>query len=156
MKDSYSIMKKLVKNFEEVLCSFFLVTMVFIVIANVFSRYLFDSPIYWAEEVATISFVWLVFVGASAVYKNKMDIGIDVIIKKLPHKLQSKLVFLVYLLLLGINGSIFYLSIIFTKSSLLKPMPVLGISSAVVNLALVVGFGLITFHTLRFIKQGGK
>ena len=68
------------KNLEEILCGFFLVAMVSLVIVNVLLRFIFNYSITWAEEVSTICFVWSVFVGASAVYKHKMDIGIDVLV----------------------------------------------------------------------------
>jgi len=140
-------------NLEEILCGFFLVSMVSLVIVNVLLRFLFSYSITWAEEVSTICFVWSVFVGASAVYKHKMDIGIDVLIKTLPDSAQRYIRLLVSLTLLAINGYIFYMSIVFTSISWIKPTAVLGVSSAVFNSALIVGFGLITLHTLGFIRQ---
>ncbi|MBX2847538.1 MAG: TRAP transporter small permease [Acidiferrobacterales bacterium] len=143
----------LVRNFEEILCSAFLVTMIVLVIVNVFLRYLFSYSIYWAEEVATICFVWCVFIGASATYKHKMDLGVDVLVEKTPANVQKFIRFAVKMILLAINGYIFYMAIVFTKIAWDKPTAVLGISSAVLNSALIVGFGLITLHTLRFIYQ---
>ena len=98
-------------------------------------------------------FVWLVFVGASATYKHKMDMGIDVLITKTPQKVEQSIRFAVRLLLLALNGYIFYMAIVFTKIAWVKPTAVLGVSSAVFNSALIVGFGLITFHTIRFLWQ---
>ena len=141
------------KNLEEILCGFFLVTMVCLVIVNVLLRFLFNYSITWAEEVSTICFVWSVFVGASAVYKHKMDIGIDVLILRLPIQAQHYMRLLVSVLLLLINGYIFYMSIVFTSIAWIKPTAVLGLSSAVVNSALIVGFGMITAHTIRFIRD---
>jgi TRAP-type C4-dicarboxylate transport system permease small subunit len=140
-----------IKNLEEILCGFFLVAMVSLVIINVLLRFLFNYSITWAEEVSTICFVWSVFVGASAVYKHKMDIGIDVFILRLPLQGQRYVRLIVRFLLLLINGYIFYMSIVFTSIAWVKPTAVLGVSSAVVNSALIVGFGMITVHTLRFI-----
>lgn len=143
-------------NLEEILCGFFLVFMVSLVIVNVLLRFLFSYSITWAEEVSTICFVWSVFVGASAVYKHKMDIGIDVLILMLPASSQSYIRLLVSVILLAINGYIFYMSIVFTSISWIKPTAVLGVSSAIFNSALIVGFGMITFHTLGFIKDDIK
>ena len=140
-------------NLEEIVCGFFLVSMVGLVVVNVLLRFLFSYSITWAEEVSTICFVWSVFVGASAVYKHKMDIGIDVLILALPSSAQAYIRLLVSLLLLLINGYIFYMSIVFTSIAWVKPTAVLGVSSAVFNAALIVGFGMITFHTLGFIKS---
>ena len=140
-------------NFEEIVCSVFLVTMIVLVIANVFLRYLFNYSIFWAEEVATICFVWCVFVGASATYKHKMDMGIDVLITKTPPAIEKAIRLAVTLVLLAINGYIFYMAMIFTNIAWVKPTAVLGVSSAVVNSALIVGFGLITLHTIRFLHR---
>ena len=63
---------------------------------------------------------------------------------------------LVSILLLLINGYIFYMSVVFTVIAWSKPTAVLGVSSAIFNSALIVGFGLITFHTLRFIREDFK
>ena len=141
------------KYFEEILCAIFLITMISLVILNVILRSLFDYSIFWAEEVATICFVWCVFVGASATYKHKMDMGVDVLITKAPKHIERFIRFIVSLTLLAINGYIFYMSIIFTKIAWVKPTAVLGISSAALNSALIIGFGLITIHTLRFLSR---
>lgn len=143
-------------NLEEILCGFFLIIMVGLVIINVLLRFLFDYSITWAEEVSTICFVWSVFVGASAVYKHKMDIGIDALILRLPLEAQYYIRLLVSFLLLLINGYIFYMSIVFTSISWVKPTAVLGVSSAIFNSALIVGFGMMTFHTLGFIREDFK
>ena len=143
----------LLKNFEEILCAGFLVFMVGLVITNVLLRYFLSYSIYWAEEVSTICFVWLVFLGASATYKHKMDIGIDVLVLKTSKKMQRYIRASVDALLLVLNGYIFFMAIMFTRFSFEKPTAVLGVSSAVLNLALVFGFGLITLHTLRFIGK---
>lgn len=146
-----STLKRFITHFEEIVCGVFLVTMIVLVIINVFLRYLFNYSIFWAEEVATICFVWCVFVGASATYKHKMDMGIDVLIRKAPFKVEQAIRFMVHLILLVLNAYIFYISIVFTSIAWEKPTAVLGISSAVFNSALIVGFGLITLHTVRFI-----
>jgi len=141
------------KHFEEILCSAFLITMISLVIINVFLRYLFNYSISWAEEVATICFVWCVFIGASATYKHKMDMGIDVLIRKAPPQVEKLIRFATDLVLLAINGYIFYMAIVFTNIAWVKPTAVLGVSSAVFNSALIVGFGLITLHTIRFLHR---
>jgi len=148
-----STLKTFFKHFEEVLCTVFLITMIALVIINVFLRYLFSYSISWAEEVATICFVWCVFVGASATYKHKMDMGVDVLITRTPPKIEKCIRFLVRLLLLAINGYIFYIAIVFTHIAWAKPTAVLGVSSAIINSALIVSFGLISLHTFRFLYR---
>ena len=143
-------------NLEEIISGACLVVMVGLVIVNVLLRFLFNYSITWAEEVSTICFVWAVFVGASAVYKHKMDIGIDVLILKVPFPTQHYIRLSVSFLLLLINGYIFYMSIVFTSIAWVKPTAVLGVSSAIFNAALIVGFGMMTFHTFGFIRDDIK
>ena len=63
MKDSLG--KRILKNLDAWFAGFmFAITMVLVII-NVFSRYFFNAPIAWVEEVATSCFVYTVFVGAA-------------------------------------------------------------------------------------------
>ena len=148
--------KFFIKNFEEFVSGFFIVITVLVVILNVFLRYVFNMGIYWAEEVATISFVWSVFIGASATYKHRMNLGIDFLTKRGSQRTQTKVKFVVDMMLLMITGYIFYLSVIFTRVSSIKPTAVLGISSAYVNSALMFGFGLMIIQTIFFLIQDLK
>ncbi len=144
-------MNSMIKNFEEIIGGIFIVITVSVVILNVVLRYFFNIGLYWVEEVATTAFVWSVFIGVSAAYKRKMHIGIDILTNILPQTFQPFVAVVVDLLMIVINGYIFYLAIIFTRASSIKPTAVLGISSAWVSSAILVGFALVTFHAIRFL-----
>lgn len=144
-------LKSLLNNIDEILCGTALLAMISLVSINVFSRYVFNFSISWAEEVATICFVWSVFMGASATYKKNLDMGIDLFISKVPEAYRLAVAIVTRCILLAITGYIFFMAIVFTKIAWMKPTAVLGVSSSVFNSALVVGFGLITFYTIRFI-----
>ena len=145
------MLKQWLANFEEILCGGFLLVMVVTVIVNVLLRYLTPYSLFWAEELATICFVWAVFIGASATFKRKMDISIDVVVNALPRAWQSWLRLFVAVGVLILSLFIFYISIVFTVIAIEKPTAVFGVSSAVVNSALIVSFGLISWHALRFL-----
>lgn len=144
-------MKFFVKNFEEIVGGVCLTITTLVVILNVILRYFFNTGLFWVEEVATTAFVWSVFIGCAAAYKRGMHIGIDVVTRMLPDSLQPAIQLMVHALMIVINGYIFYLSIIFTRASAIKPTPVLDISSAWVSSAIMVGFALMTFHAIRFL-----
>ena len=148
--------KGIMENLEEILSGAFLCLMVLLVIINVFLRYFSDYAIYWAEEVATICFVWAVFLGAAATYKRKMDIGIDLLVKRASAPSQAVIKLISSCALLLLNGYIFINSLIFTAIAFDKPTAVLGVSSVVVNSALSVGFGFIAFHSLRFLHANWR
>lgn len=143
--------KKWFKNIEEIISCFFIMITVVVVIMNVILRYGFNVGLYWAEEVATTSFVWSVFIGASACYKRNMHIGIDMIKELFPVKAQRIIDLIVHFLLLLINGYITYLSFIFIQQSAEKRTAVLGMPASYVSASLLIGFGLMGIHSLIFI-----
>ncbi len=139
-------MKKL--NIDEIISCTFLSFTIIIVIMNVIMRYFFNSPIRSAEEIATICFIWSVFVGGAAAYRKKMHMGIDILTQLLPEKYQEWIKLVVNTIMVVINGTFAYLSIKFSIASRMKPTAVLGISSLYVNLSLVLGFGLIFIYSI--------
>ncbi|NWF93792.1 MAG: TRAP transporter small permease [Syntrophaceae bacterium] len=77
-----------VKYFEEILSGVFMVLMFLATFANVLARYIFNSPIQWAEEFSRYAFIWVVFLGAVVCSKHKRHIGIDSLVKILPGRIQ--------------------------------------------------------------------
>jgi|GEM_PF-99831 len=146
-------LKKIFSNFDLILSGFFLCITVLVVIVNVALRYLAHGGIFWAEEVATTSFIWSVFVGAAAAYRYNMHIGIDLVSKFGPPAWRSFVAVVIDSLMLVINGYIVYLSILFTNSNTLKRTPVLDIPAFYVNMALTVGFTLMSLYALGFLYR---
>lgn len=149
-------MKKILNNLEEIIAGIFICITVFSVIINVMLRTFGGSPISSAEEIATTSFIWSIYIGGAACFKKKMHIGVDMLVQLFPKKLQKIFMILVNIFITILTGVLFYLSIIFTKYSISKPTSVLGISSAYVNSALIVGFGLILIHSVGFTLNAVK
>lgn len=156
--------KFVLNHFEEVLASIFLIITTSLVLLNVFLRYFMKTGLYWTEEVSTSCFVWCVFLGAASGYRRGMHLGVDILVNKLPPALRKLVRILVDLVLLVTNGYIFYLSTVFVRWSYIKPTAVLGVSSAWVSSALLVGFGLTTIYSVVHLwndikkspEEGGK
>jgi TRAP-type C4-dicarboxylate transport system permease small subunit len=145
--------KQLLSNFDLIFSGFFLCITVLVVIVNVTLRYLSLGGIFWAEEVATTSFMWSVFIGSAAAYRYKMHIGIDFVSRFGPLPIRRFIAVLIDCLMLAINGYIVYLSIIFINANKLKRTPVLDIPALYVNLALTVGFTLMVLYALNFLYR---
>ncbi len=149
-------LKKCINYFEEIFAGTFLIITTVLVIINVFLRYFMNTGLYWSEEVATGCFVWAVFLGASAGYKRKMHVGINMITNALKPTLRAIVIFLVDIILLFINGYIFIIALEYLKISSRKPTPVLGISSAFISSAILVSFFLMSLYTIGFLITDGK
>ncbi len=145
--------KELLGNLDIVVSGFFLCITVAVVIVNVGLRYLANGGLFWAEEVATTSFIWCVFIGAAAAYRYKMHIGIDFISKFGPRPWRASIAVVIDCLMLLINCYIVYLSIHFIQANKLKRTPVLDIPAYYVNLALTAGFSLLALYALIFLYR---
>jgi TRAP-type C4-dicarboxylate transport system permease small subunit len=150
-----ALLSRLHKNFEVILSASFLSITVGVVILNVIIRYVFDSGLYWAEEIATSAFIWSVFIGSAAAYKLKMHIGIDLITKLFPEKVREIISSVINLLMALVNGYVCYLSILMINANKLKRTPVLDVPAMWINLAITVGFGLMTIHSIQFLVTEG-
>lgn len=150
------LLKSIPKDGEVILSACFLTITVAVVVLNVILRYLFQSGLFWVEEVATTCFIWSVFIGAAAAYRHKMHIGIDLITKLFPQKTRDIISIVISVLMVLINGYITYLSTLFIQQNRLKRTPVLDIPALYVNLAITVGFSLITIHAIAFVIRETK
>lgn len=74
------------------------VTMAFIVILQVFCRYILNHSLFWSEELARYLLVWLTFLGASVAYYRNMHPGVDVIYSRMPPEFKRYSRIIVYLL----------------------------------------------------------
>ncbi|WHH56935.1 TRAP transporter small permease subunit [Petroclostridium sp. X23] len=109
------------KNFEEIISGTALVIVLAIVIFNVFMRYIFSISFNWAEEIATMGFVWTVFLGTSACYKRGMHIGIDIIIHFILNSLERLMELGTGILLIVANAYLTYLSWVFSIAAWVSP-----------------------------------
>lgn len=98
------------ENILNIAIAFSLAAMSLAVFLNVILRYIFDSGLTWSEEISRYFFVWLVFLGAIAALKDKMHLGVDLVVKALPRNAQ-KVVFVIsnalvlYILWIVVDGS---------------------------------------------------
>lgn len=81
---------------EIVLCVLLLGNVVVNIGAQVVSRYLFNYPLVWVEELATYSFIWGTFVGASVGLKYGRHVRIETFVGRLPRRSRAALQGLVY------------------------------------------------------------
>lgn len=96
-------MNNLVFRLEQIvkwLMALALSVMVVLVFGNVVLRYAFDSGIAWAEEVARLMFVWLIFLGAILALRHHAHIGVEMMQERLPRKARLACAVLSHLLML--------------------------------------------------------
>lgn len=96
-------MKQLVPRLEHIvewLMALALAIMVALVFGNVVLRYVFDSGIAAAEEVARLMFVWLIFLGAILALRRHAHLGVEMVQARLPVKARRLCAVVSHLLML--------------------------------------------------------
>ena len=121
-------MKDFLKKFELYLGSIFISVTICVVIMNVFTRYVLKFTYFWAEEVAVGCFVWTIFLGTAAAYRQKALIGVEALVVLLPKKIRK----------------------IVEASTSSKITVALEISYAYINTSIILAFGLMTIYSLIF------
>jgi TRAP-type C4-dicarboxylate transport system permease small subunit len=83
---------------EKLLSSFFFVVMVIIIFTAGFGRSI-GYPIRWAMDASTFLFAWAVFFSADLAMRNNRHVSVEVLVSKLPKKLQNYIILLNYLII---------------------------------------------------------
>lgn len=76
--------------------------MVGAITTQVFTRYLFNRPIIWVEELATYSFIWGAFVGASLGLKYGRHVKIETFVDHLAPRAKAATRILVNLIIIAV------------------------------------------------------
>jgi TRAP-type C4-dicarboxylate transport system permease small subunit len=94
---------------ELLIASLLLGAIVVLVFAAAVMRF-FGHPLIWSIDLAQLMFVWLCFFGAARAMRSKSHIGIDLLVRWLPHRHRLTLelaigaIIIVFLLLLAREG----------------------------------------------------
>jgi len=144
--------KWLVLHIEEIISVTALAVMLCSIFYNVLMRYCFRAPTAWADELSMICLAYVTFVGGAAAYKHNLHFGIDVLLDKLPKKIQlivrqvTNLAFVVmfaYVTVLGYK--------LFDKA--VKVFNYTGWSYKIMDAALPLGFLSMTIYATYFLIQ---
>ena len=143
------------RYFEEVICCTGLAIIAVCVIAQVLARYVFQIALHWTEEVAAISMVWSVYMGASLCVRERFHIRILVGVKALPRRLGRIVVFMADLCwaafcLFMLKVSWEFLAVGWKYTSL---SPSLGIDQFYPQTILFIGYGLMLVRLIQLYIQ---
>lgn len=110
-----SLAKKLLNHFEVYAGAGIFIIMTILLFVQIVTRYCFGHAVTWAEEVATILFVWMVYLGVAAAVLSRKHLKIDAFVEMLPFKAKKTLLIISNVIFLA-----FSLYIIFPMMSLVN------------------------------------
>jgi TRAP-type transport system small permease protein len=76
---------------EANIAAFLMALMLVMMAYQIVTRYIFDSPSEWTEEVMRYTYVWIVFLGSSAAIADKSHVAITLLSEKLSVRQRSVL-----------------------------------------------------------------
>ncbi|WP_232324796.1 TRAP transporter small permease [Halobacillus mangrovi] len=101
---------KLLEKIQLTIGVLFLLTFFITIVIQVVTRFMGVSAV-WTEEVATYSFIWSVFMGASVMLNRREHFQFDFLLKKLKGKGKDSLYLINDIILLVFSFAIFYFGI---------------------------------------------
>ena len=75
---------------------------------QVLCRFVFMFPAVWTEEVARMSFVWLIFLGAAIGVKEGTHLVLDMLASAVGPRLRRTMQIAILALIIGLSGIILY------------------------------------------------
>ncbi|MCR4431290.1 MAG: TRAP transporter small permease [Tepidanaerobacteraceae bacterium] len=153
-----AIRRYLIK-FEEYLLVLLIGAMIAVTFAQVFFRFVLNSPLAWSEELARYLFVWITFIGASIALHRWGHFQVDIVVNLFPRKVKKKIESVVYILILVFAFIMMYYGFVLVQYASGQLSPALQLNMAVPYFALPLSGLLIFFHTLErllFDDNGGK
>src|SRR5690554_6142746 len=76
-----------------------LVALIVSVSANVVGRAVFNRSLPWADELARMLFIWLIFVGAAAAFARYEHIAVDILVRRLQSRAAHGLFLIQHLII---------------------------------------------------------
>lgn len=136
------------RHIEEIICCTALCIIAISVFSQVMARYIFEIALHWSEEVAAVSMVWAVYMGASLCVRERFHIRILVAVHALPLRLSRFVIFiadftwaLFCLFMLQISWD--YLQVMWKFPSI---SPSLGLNQFYPQTVLFIGYGLMLYR----------
>ena len=140
---------RFVGNVSDHLVGWLLLFSVLLNVAQVFTRYALNDPLFWTEEMVRYTTVWLTFAGAAAasLYGDHMDMNLFLEVKN--GRFQVFHQAFLQLVVFGFCVLFFWQGAIFCYLNGMQTAPATGLSMIYVYSATVVGgvlLALVTVH----------
>lgn len=113
--------------------------MTVLVFVSVLLRYIFNNPVTWSEELASLLFAWLTFLGAYVGFRTRSHILIDTLVIYLPTMLQGALARVVNVCVLALLALMLWQGLSLTITTWSLEFPAMEISRGYLYVSLPLG-----------------
>ncbi len=148
-------MKKIYDYFckaEAAVCGIGFILLVILVFGSAILRFMRMSMA-WNIDLAMLLLAWSSFLGADIAWRNGQLIGIDLVTRYFPKKLQKVIMIAVYAIILAVTVIICIYGVRLSWTERLRTFQSLPIPYSLVNLSLVVATFSMSVSTIGKIKS---
>jgi TRAP-type C4-dicarboxylate transport system permease small subunit len=129
---------------------------VVITLASVWWRYVLNAPLAWPEQVSRILFVWITFVGAAVLYRERLHVAIDMFMAPLPRGARRAVGWAMELLILAFNFVLLLYGLKLSVDTLGQTFGALDITPASFYFAAPVAAGMMILYFLERISTTAR
>lgn len=104
-------------SIERILCGSLIVAFTLLLMVNVVSRYVFDAPIFFAEELALLILVWMGYLAIAYSVSQDKQIGMSLVVDNLPEHARRAVSIVVDIIMLFMSCLLLWSTIDWLQSS---------------------------------------
>ena len=136
---SFSLRLKAVQKVFEIACGLVLALFTFLVLYSVATRYLFNNPPIWGEDVPKLLFVWLSFIGGALAYMLGYNIRMMSLVERFPKRFAIAVELVMRAITVAMMATIIWYSFPILELSASKTVLSTGLSEIWTYLPLMIG-----------------
>ena len=145
------VLKYIWNNFEITMVLVFFILMLIDVFIQIFSRWVFSTPLPYTEELARYFYIWMVWMGFGYVTRTGRIIQIELFYKKFKGRTRCYVDIIIYLTGLATFSYLVYWSIKYVLFAWHTVSPTMHFSIGIVYMIAPVGFLFSIVHYIELI-----
>ncbi|ARK29952.1 TRAP transporter small permease [Halalkalibacter krulwichiae] len=136
---------------EKLIVMILIVAMFLALTAGVFFRYYLNSPLFWSDEFAIFTLVWLTFLGGSIGIKRQQTAAVTILVDKLNEKSRKIIASIGFVIILLFCLFIVYYSYIWLSSPniVLQKSNSMQLPMIYPYLSVPIGFIFMSLHSVH-------
>ncbi|WP_158736808.1 TRAP transporter small permease [Alteribacillus sp. YIM 98480] len=127
------------------------ITMVVIVAAQVFYRFVLSNSLGWSEELARFLFIWIIFLGSEIGLRKKAHIAVDSVLRMLKGVPQLLLSLFIDVIIMVFAIIVFLSGLELVQGTMNRPSVSLNLPMGWVYISIPIAMALILMNTLRTV-----
>lgn len=139
-------------GFEMILAGFLLVLLTALLAVQIVNRYILGTSIVWLEEIARISFVWMIYFSAAGATRDDRHIRIEIIDLFVGQAVVRWVTLIADILTIGFDLAVVWLGLLLVQSTVQygDVTPVTNIPMGIIYAVIPVCYGLMAYRLFRF------